>query len=160
MQASSTPTAASDATTVKGLSETLVDDLFALNSRLMAATHRDLFTAMEKAGLNITLVKCLGILNEADGPVSLGHVSDTLGLSLAAISRSVDALVRRGQVKREEDPDDRRSKLVSVTPRGRATYRRLNALRRAGVRAFVDRLEPDEQEALAAVVGPVVRRHA
>lgn len=159
MQASSAPTT-SDAPKAKDPAEALVDDLFALNNRLMAATHRDLFAAMEKSGLNITLVKCLGVLNEADGPVSLGHVSDTLGLSLAAISRSVDALVRRGQVKREEDPDDRRSKLVSVTARGRATYGRLHALRRAGVRAFVDRLEPDERESLAAAVGPVVRRLA
>ncbi len=142
------------------LAAALADDLFALNNRLMASTHRDLFATMEKAGLNITLVKCLGVLTDAEGPVSLGRVSEELGLSPAAISRSVDALVRRGQVKREEDPGDRRSKLVSVTGRGRETYCRLVALRRAGVRKFVDQLEPAEREALAAAVGPVVRRLA
>jgi DNA-binding MarR family transcriptional regulator len=70
----------------------------------------------------------------------------------------VDALVRRADVKREEDPRDRRSKLVTVTSRGRATAERLLALRMAGIRAFVEDLEPAHQEALAAALSPVIRK--
>jgi DNA-binding MarR family transcriptional regulator len=127
-------------------------------SRLLASTHRDLFAAIEKAGLSITQVKCLQVLYESDGPRSLGAVSEALGLSLPAISRAVDALVRRGDVKREEDPRDRRSKLVTLTPRGRSTSERLLALRMAGIRAFVAELEPAEQEALGKALTPVVSR--
>jgi DNA-binding MarR family transcriptional regulator len=122
------------------------------------ASHRDLFAAIEQSGLTFTQVKVLKTLCEADEALSLGALSDTLGLSLPGISRAVDNLVKRGQVKREEDPRDRRCKLVTVTGRGRANYERLTALRLAGIRTFVAGLEPVEQEALAEAVGPVVRR--
>ena len=138
--------------------ELLTRDLGVFVSRLLASTHRDLFAAIEKAGLSITQVKCLQVLYEADGPRSLGAVSEALGLSLPAISRAVDALVRRGDVKREEDPRDRRSKLVTLTARGRSTSERLLALRLAGIRAFVAELEPAEQKALGKALSPVVSR--
>ena len=138
--------------------EALARDLGAFVGRLLSSTHRDLFAAIEKAGLSITQVKCLQVLYDADAPQSLGAVSEGLGLSLPAISRTVDALVRRGDVKREEDPRDRRSKLVTVTARGRQTSERLLALRMAGIRTFVADLEPAEQKALAHALAPVVRR--
>jgi DNA-binding MarR family transcriptional regulator len=138
--------------------EALARDLAAFTNRLLRASHRDLFAAIEQAGLTFTQVKVLKALCEADEALSLGALSDTLGLSLAGISRAVDNLVKRGQVKREEDPRDRRCKLVTVTGRGRGTYERLTALRLAGIRTFVAGLEPAEQEGLAEAVGPVVRR--
>ena len=61
-------------------------------------------------------------------------------------------------MKRAEDPSDRRSKLVTVTARGRATYERVLAIRLAGVERFVDGLERDEREKLGAAIGPIVER--
>jgi DNA-binding MarR family transcriptional regulator len=66
--------------------------------------------------------------------------------------------VQRGELKRTEDPSDRRSKLVTVSARGRRTYERVVAVRIAGVERFVEGLEPDEREALGAAVGPIVER--
>ena len=68
----------------------------------------------------------------------------------------MDGLVQRGDVKRQEDPSDRRSKLVTVTARGRATYERVVAIRVAGIEQFVEELEPDQREALGAALGPIV----
>jgi DNA-binding MarR family transcriptional regulator len=138
--------------------EALARDVFAFINRLLTSGHRELFVAMEKAGLTITQVKSLHVLSEAEEPMSLGAVSEALGLSLPAISRSVDGLVQRGLVKREEDPRDRRSKLVTVTPRGRRLYERLIAVRLAGVRRFVEELNREEQEALAQGLGAVAGR--
>lgn len=140
------------------LTEALAGDVSKFVNRLLTAGHRDLFAAMEKADLSITQVKSLHALAEAEEPISLGAVSDTLGLSLPAISRSVDGLVQRGLVKREEDPRDRRSKLLTATGRGRATYERLTALRLAGIRTVIADLEPEEQQALADALSPVIRR--
>jgi DNA-binding MarR family transcriptional regulator len=140
------------------ISESLARDLLVFVNQLFAAGQRDLFAAIEKAEVSITQAKALRALAEADEPMSLGAVSETLGLSLPAISRSVDGLVRRGFVKREEDPGDRRSKLVTVTSRGRSTYDRLTALRLAGIRDFVAELEPEHQRALADALAPVIRR--
>jgi DNA-binding MarR family transcriptional regulator len=68
----------------------------------------------------------------------------------------VDGLVQRGHVKRQEDPSDRRSKLVTVSARGRATYERVVAIRVAGIEQFVEELEPDQRDALGAALGPIV----
>ena len=68
----------------------------------------------------------------------------------------MDGLVQRGDVKRQEDPSDRRSKLVTVSARGRATYERVVAIRVAGIEQFVEELEPDQREALGAALGPIV----
>ena len=64
--------------------------------------------------------------------------------------------MQRGELKRQEDPGDRRSKLVTVSARGRATYERVVAIRVAGIEHFVEALEPDEREALGAALGPIV----
>jgi DNA-binding MarR family transcriptional regulator len=124
----------------------------------MLGSNREFFQAFEASGISLSQLKCLGLLSNADGPVSLGFVSEQLGISLAAVSRGVDGLVQRGEVKRAEDPADRRSKLVTVTARGRATFEHLLEIRAAGVKRFVDELEPQEREALGAAVHPIVER--
>ena len=72
------------------------------------------------------------------------------------MSRAVDGLVQRGDVKRQEDPADRRSKLVTVTARGRGIYERVVAVRLAGVERFIEELEPDQRDALGGALGPIV----
>jgi DNA-binding MarR family transcriptional regulator len=133
-------------------------DLGLLLKHLLGSSNREFFAALQDAGISFSQLKCLGLLANADTPLSLGALSEELGLSLPAVSRAVDGLVQRGQVKRQEDPSDRRSKLITLSARGRATYERVVAVRIAGVERFVDSLEPDEREQLGAVVGPIVER--
>ena len=128
---------------------------------LMVTTGRDFFAEMEKAGVSLTHAKSLMLLIDAEEPMSVKAISDAMGLSLPGVSRSIDQMVQRGEVTREEDPRDRRCKLVSVTPKGRKLYERLMAIRLAGVRSFVDQLDQNEKEALAhgldAVAGRIPR---
>jgi MarR family transcriptional regulator, transcriptional regulator for hemolysin len=144
-----------------GATEELATSLTSLMKHLMVTTGRDFFAEMEKTGVSLTQAKSLMILTEAEKPMSVKALSDAMGLSLPGVSRSVDAMVQRGDVTREEDPRDRRCKMVSVTPRGRRLYERLMAVRLAGVRRFVEELDKDEQEALAhgldAVAGRITR---
>lgn len=139
-------------------SEALTRDLTALMKHLLLTTSPDFFAELEKAGISVTQAKSLIVLINADHPMSVKSLSSAMGLSLPGISRSIEAMVQRGEVKREEDPLDRRSKLLSVTPRGRKLYERLLAVRLAGVRRFVEELTPEEQEALAQGVGAVAGR--
>ena len=76
--------------------------------------NREFFVALQEAGISFTQLKCVGVLQQAGGPMSLSALADELALSPAAISRAVDGLVQRGELKREEDPEDRRSKIVSL----------------------------------------------
>jgi DNA-binding MarR family transcriptional regulator len=145
---------ASEATTA----EALTQDLTSLMRYLLVSTGRDFFAELEKVGLSLSQAKSLMLLIESEDPMSVKAISDALGLSLPGISRAIDGMVQRGEVTREEDPRDRRSKLVTVTPRGRKLWERLLAVRMAGVRRFVEELTPQEQEALAQGVGAVAGR--
>jgi DNA-binding MarR family transcriptional regulator len=142
------------------VSTSLAADLGAFLKHLLRSSSREFFASLQDAGINFTQLKSLGLLLDAEAPVGLGRLSDEIGLSLAAVSRAVDGLVQRGEVKRQEDPSDRRSKLVSATAKGRATYERVVAVRVAAVERFVEELEPDEREALEVALAPIVQRLA
>jgi DNA-binding MarR family transcriptional regulator len=138
--------------------DALAADLGVVMKHLLRTSNRDFFSALEQAGITFTQVKCLHLLAESDEPLALSALSEAIGLSGPAISRAVEGLVQRGEVKRAEDPRDRRSKLLTVSARGRRTFERLAALRLAGVRRFVEDLSDAERQALAAGVAPIARR--
>ena len=138
--------------------DTVSRDLGLIVRHLLWSTNREFFTSLQDAGISFSQLKCLGLLSEADAPFSLGALSEDTGLSLPAISRAVDGLVQRGEVKRTEDPRDRRSKLLTVTARGRRTYEQLASVRAAGVRRFVEELEPPERDALGSALHPIIER--
>jgi DNA-binding MarR family transcriptional regulator len=163
MQASSSPVdapseavAPSDAPDASA--EAVAADLAVLMKHMFRTANREIFSAVEEAGITFTQVKCLGILDEASEPIAIGALSETLGLSVPAVSRAVDGLVQRGEVKRTEDVRDRRSKLLTLTAKGRRTFERFAALRFAGLKRFVAGMSDGEREALAAGLRPLARR--
>jgi DNA-binding MarR family transcriptional regulator len=58
-----------------------------------------------------------------DGPQRIGALSAALGVTMATASRTVDALVAAGLVRREPDPEDARAVRVVLTARGRREHR-------------------------------------
>ena len=137
----------------------LASDLGVFLKRVLTTNNREFFGALQEAGISFSQLKCLGVLSEAGAPLPLGALSDELALSPAAISRAVDGLVQRGELRREEDPEDRRSKIVSLAAKGRATYDRIMAVRaRRACESFVEDLEPQERDALGSALHPIIER--
>ena len=147
-------------TAAKASSDAVAGDLGILMKHLLVSSSRDFFSAVEQAGLTFTQVKCLHLLGDAEEPRPLNALSETLGLSGPAISRAVDGLVQRGEVKRTEDPRDRRSKLLTLSARGRRTIDRFVAIRFAGIKRFIEELTPEERATLTAALLPIVERIA
>jgi DNA-binding MarR family transcriptional regulator len=58
----------------------------------------------------------------ADGPQRVGSLARELGVTMATASRTVDALVAAGLVRREADPVDARAVRVVLTARGRKEH--------------------------------------
>jgi DNA-binding MarR family transcriptional regulator len=54
------------------------------------------------------------------GPALLRDLPAAMGTSKQAVSKLVEGMVADGYVERATDPEDSRSKRVSLTPRGRA----------------------------------------
>jgi len=53
------------------------------------------------------------------GNCGIGDISERFDITNAAASQLVDKLVQSGFIRREEDPHDRRAKLLNLTDKGR-----------------------------------------
>lgn len=49
---------------------------------------------------------------------SIKNLSETLGMSSSAVTQFVDSLVQSGYVTRQENPKDRRSTQITLSPKG------------------------------------------
>jgi DNA-binding MarR family transcriptional regulator len=88
----------------------------------------------ERAGLHLTDMQCINLLDVL-GPVTPGKLAGSTGLTTGGVTVMLDRLEKAGLVKREPNPNDRRSVLIRVNP---GKLRRIKALY-AGIN---DRLEP------------------
>jgi len=75
-----------------------------------------LFT--RSAGLSMPQVSVLMQLYHK-GACGMSEISERFGVTPAASSQLVDKLVQSGYIVREEDPNDRRAKLLNLTGSGR-----------------------------------------
>lgn len=62
----------------------------------------------------------IGGLALGDGGVPIGQLVREIGVTKQAAGQLVDALVLRGYLDRQTDPEDRRKLIVTLTERGRA----------------------------------------
>lgn len=90
-------------------------------------------------GLALTLAesRCLFTIRRFGAP-DLSSISDVLGLDLGYVSRLVSRLERADRIRRTPADDDRRRRLVTLTPGG------------AGLLDEVERRSNDRMDALAA----------
>ena len=58
------------------------------------------------------------------GNCAIGDISERFDITNAAASQLVDKLVQNGFIKREEDPQDRRAKMLNLTDKGRDLIQR------------------------------------
>ncbi|MFF1629291.1 MULTISPECIES: MarR family winged helix-turn-helix transcriptional regulator [unclassified Streptomyces] len=75
--------------------------------------------AMTAGGLSLARTKVLRVLDRR-GAVRQTSLAADLGQAPRSVTQAVEALEREGLVERAADPDDGRSKLVSLTPQGAA----------------------------------------
>jgi DNA-binding MarR family transcriptional regulator len=81
--------------------------------------HRSLSTAViafheavaRKSGMGVSDHKCLGALL-LTGPTTAGQLARETGFTTGAITGIVDRLERAGHVRREPNPEDRRSVII------------------------------------------------
>lgn len=78
-----------------------------------------------------------------NGPMRSGELADHCLLTRPAVTELVDGLVEEGYVRREEEPDDRRAVVLSLTTSGRRAIER-----------FEDRLAEALQRILGHLDGP------
>lgn len=116
---------------------------------------------MEDTGLSLTQCKAileLGGLAREPRPWQLGDLAAQLGISIPAMSRAVDDLVRKGLATRVEDAQDRRVRRVTLTAKGRELVERLVTMRRAGAEAFAATLTPSQRRKIDDAIEALMDR--
>src|ERR687885_673757 len=86
--------------------------------------------------LTMAQLKALSLLH-ARGRASGRALARAMGIGPSAVSQLVDRLVGEGDVRREEDPHDRRVTWLVPTARGRAAVEQLVLARRERFAAVV-----------------------
>ena len=78
--------------------------------------------------LSFSQVAALHIIDR-DKTVNVNDISIKLNLSMSATSRMIDELVKKELIQRKEDQDNRRAKIISLTPAGETFMNNLSVER-------------------------------
>jgi DNA-binding MarR family transcriptional regulator len=78
------------------------------------------------------------------GPISVTGLADKEELRPATVSRMVSSLESEGLIKRRDAKDDKRSVLISTTPKGRQMYMRANQRYLEYLGEAITSLDPDQ----------------
>jgi DNA-binding MarR family transcriptional regulator len=124
---------------------------------LMSTHGRDLIHLAHEFELSFSQMKALHYVHGEEN-LSVKALGETLGLSVAAMSRAADELVQRGLMDRTEDASDRRIKRLRLTAEGHALVMKMRELRMAGFEQFVATLGPKERAQLAKALEPILAR--
>jgi len=82
-------------------------------------------------------------------------VSKRMMVSAGNVTSLVERLVQIGYVERGTDPNDRRSQLIRMTPKGRKHFGRMAAAHQAWVAALLGGLSPQAIDAAMAELAKV-----
>jgi DNA-binding MarR family transcriptional regulator len=92
----------------------LVVEVFRVNGLLLAAGDQ----LAHPVGLSSARWQVLGVVEH--GPISVAHVAHNMGLARQSVQQTADGLEQDGFITYTENPHHRRSKLMQLTPKGRA----------------------------------------
>ena len=79
------------------------------------------------------------------GACGMSEVSERFEITPAAASQLVDKLVQSGFIKRDEDPQDRRAKVLNITDKGRELIQRGIEERYRWVDQLVEKLSAEQR---------------
>jgi DNA-binding MarR family transcriptional regulator len=120
-------------------------------SRTVAQIYADRF------GLSRPEWRVLAALGEL-GAIAAKDVAPHSALDKMAVSRAVAGLEARGCLTREDDPADRRNRILHLTPRGRALYEKIVPLALARETYLLAALTDEERETFRRILAKLQAR--
>lgn len=91
------------------------------------------------------------------GPLRSLALAQRLNLDKSTVSRVVDALERKGYVRRRRDPEDARAQALSATRAGRELYQTIERGLIAQQAELIADLEPEVRAAAASLIRRLAR---
>jgi DNA-binding MarR family transcriptional regulator len=112
-----------------------------------------------EAGIGLSWFDVLVHLDWAnDGRMNLQDLTNSLLLTQSSVSRLVDRMQAAGLVRKEMSNADRRAVLVSLTPAGRAAFRRAYRVHLRGIEEhFTQHVTADEAASMTEALRKVLQ---
>jgi DNA-binding MarR family transcriptional regulator len=107
----------------------------------------NVFRSWLKGSLSLIHLHVLTVL-EADGPLPMSHLAETLDVSVASTTGIIGRMEERGLVERSHGEADRRVVIVRPTEAGTAIFRDMTEHRRQSLTHLFGRLTDTELSAL------------
>lgn len=127
--------------------DTLIAELVDEMTSWSARDRMNAFRSWLKGSLSLIHLHVLTIL-EAEGPIPMSKLADTLDVSVASTTGIIGRMEERGLVERSHGEADRRVVLVQATVAGKAIFLDMTEHRRVGLNALLGKLADDELAAL------------
>ena len=116
--------------------------------------HRTIEQSMSGAGLSLARFKVLMRLDQ-NGPMNQATLAGLLGFAPRSVTETVDALERDGLVTRTEDENDRRARIVALTPAGREVHDAAEIVRHKVMDEIFGSLTGAQRATLAALLDTI-----
>jgi DNA-binding MarR family transcriptional regulator len=125
------------------------------------ATHRIGLFLQSRRGLGVSQAEAHLLAHLCDeGPCTIGELHAAFAHQRSTLTSILDRLERRGLVRRELRPADRRSFLVTLTPRGSTRARRVRAALGELEARVARRVSPSALAGFAAVAAALAQEAA
>jgi len=130
--------------------EEATDAVLLMSRTLVGVAARSLAATED----TITLVQYRAlVLLGARGEQNMQSLADALGIQPSTATRLCDRLIRKGYIDRAPSKTSRREVTLALSEEGRALVRAETARRRRAIRRIVERLDVDQQWAIADALG-------
>jgi MarR family 2-MHQ and catechol resistance regulon transcriptional repressor len=121
------------------------------------AAAKYLYAGLEETGIDDTDFRILeALLNK--GPLPVNTIGPKVYLTPGSISTAVDRLLGRGLVSRVESPEDRRVRIVSLTPKGKELITPVFRKHAAEIRKVFADASPKELRSLETILKKIGKR--
>ena len=132
------------------LADTMINDAY----RALHSLHRHLVNIPGPKLVHHHLA-ILTVL-EQDGPLSASEISRNLSLTKPQMTKFIDGLVSEKAVLREDDPQDRRRALISITKTGTSILADYRKLLRENLLKKINILKPEQVASLTQALEQII----
>ena len=129
----------SGGTAQRRLADELLDELTSIKGR----DRSRMFRAWHECGVSIVQLSAANLL-EVDGPMPIGRLAESLGISVASATGVVDRMEERNLVVRRHDVGDRRLVVVHAADGTEELFRTMERIRREHLSRLLEQLTEDE----------------
>ena len=121
------------------------------------AASKYLYAGLAETGIDDTDFRILEALFNK-GPLPVNTIGPMVFLTPGSISTAVDRLVERGLVSRVESPEDRRVRVVSLTPKGKRLIAPIFRKHAAEIKKVFADASPKELRTLETILKKIGKR--